>query len=566
MSPNTPSRTLKVRPIPAGFFLVAFLIVWLTFPGGLPATGPSLPEDELGRLYTSRLTFTAAGVPEVNIGLMTGKERIRLDCSGGCLTRHYTSGGVRQLRIQQPQPVSVTIQQSQPGRVRHDIVVEEIARSRQDRIGARQADWESRGLPTRVEKIGSVIGLNGVTLDNLRYLLIAASHDDRPEAKAQLAALQQAHGAGIHLLSRIVALPRARLQVRSEDGSLLLESENIVAFSSPNHTPLTVIGCEYGQGFSDYGVADLAFDGTLLVTVDAQGQLALSNRLSLEEVLKGTVPAETFASAPAEALKAQAIAARGQLIGELGVRHLAEPFQLCATQHCQVYRGRNSRHPNTDAAVDATRGQFLVAQGRLLEPSYSASAGGYTTANETAWPQPPDPHRRPRLDGPPDPRFEGGITETNLDAFLDQPPVMYAAQAGLNQQRLRWSRDYSAEQLSALISRHHDIGVLRSIRVLGRGPSGRVLDLEIVGSKGRVNVTRELPIRRLLGNLPSALIRLRPTHDAEGRLLRLQIDGAGFGHGVGMCQTGAIGRAKSGQSAGEILNFYYSDAMLMTLY
>ena len=109
--------------------------------------------------------------------------------------------------------------------------------------------------------------------------------------------------------------------------------------------------------------SDRTYWGSIYVTVDRFGKLTVANLVSESHVLAGLVPAEIYASAPMESLKSQAVAARGQLVTKVGTRHLADPYLLCAHQHCQVYAGRGHEHPRTTAAVEATAGWVAMRPG-----------------------------------------------------------------------------------------------------------------------------------------------------------------------------------------------------------
>ncbi|MEL6188202.1 MAG: stage II sporulation protein SpoIID, partial [Myxococcota bacterium] len=181
----------------------------------------------------------------------------------------------------------------------------------------------------------------------------------------------------------------------------------------------------------------------------------------------------------------------------------------------------------------------------------------------------PSPSLRPRLDAPPgDPAlapFREGLNSDNLEAWLGGTPPAYCARSRFTKpDRFRWERSFDPSELEA-IGRQLGVGRPRAVEVLGRGPGGRVTGVRVVGSKGKADVLRELPVRRLFGNLRSGAFLLRPRKEG-GRLVGLDLRGAGFGHGVGMCQMGAIGRAEAGQGAAEILRFYYSGASVAKLY
>jgi SpoIID/LytB domain protein len=110
------------------------------------------------------------------------------------------------------------------------------------------------------------------------------------------------------------------------------------------------------------------------------------------------------------------------------------------------------------------------------------------------------------------------------------------------------------------------VGTIRRLEVLKRGVSGRAIALRVVGKEGSLILEPELRIRRALGNLPSSLFVLQQKHSKRGLLERAVFEGRGWGHGVGMCQMGAIGMAEAGYDAGRILKHYYPGSALQTVY
>src|SRR5207237_6670921 len=106
-----------------------------------------------------------------------------------------------------------------------------------------------------------------------------------------------------------------------------------------------------------------SFRGALELAPDRSGRLAAINLVGLEDLLKGLVPSEIFAKAHLEALKAQAVTARGEVLAKIGLKHLADPYLLCTEQHCAVYKGVGGEAASTNAAVEATRGEALFDAG-----------------------------------------------------------------------------------------------------------------------------------------------------------------------------------------------------------
>jgi SpoIID/LytB domain protein len=309
-----------------------------------------------------------------------------------------------------------------------------------------------------------------------------------------------------------------------------------------------------------------AYFGKLYVTLDRNGSLAVVNALPEDRLLAGLLPAEIFPNAPGEALKAQAVAARGELLTKIGTRHIGDPFRLCSQTHCQVYSGAGRETPRTTAAVAATRGEVLfTADGKdLADTVYSASCGGHTENNENVWPEMPAlPALRGHRDAPAAGKqdiYAAGVSAENVTRFIDQPPAAYCGQAHLGAgDRFRWTVKRTAAELDKLLDQYH-LGKIRAIEVPQRGVSGRALAVRAVGSARSETIRGELRIRQAFGGLRSSLFVVEfKNGDAIFR-------GAGFGHGVGMCQTGAVGMGEAGKSYQEILRHYYPNTVLRKLW
>jgi SpoIID/LytB domain protein len=289
------------------------------------------------------------------------------------------------------------------------------------------------------------------------------------------------------------------------------------------------------------------------------------NAVPEDRLLAGLVPSEIFPGAPDEALKAQAVAARGELLTKIGTRHAGDPFRLCSQTHCQVYSGAGRETPRTTAAVAATRGEVLfTADGKdLVDTVYSANCGGHTESVENVWPElGPRPTLRGHRDAAPaaDDPFAAGITPANLAHFLEEPPRSWCGIARLGAgDRYRWTVTRSAADLDRLLA-SYKLGPVRAIEVLERGVSGRARAVRITGATRSEVIRGELRIRQTFGGLRSSLFMVTVSGGAA------TFRGAGFGHGVGLCQTGSIGMAEAGRSHKQILQHYYPGSVLRKLW
>lgn len=523
-------------------------------------------DNTFQNLYSSRLSFNSRGEPVVGIGLMSGKDSITLQ-SDSPANIYVFNPKKRTITYASAFYFNLVLQSSKPAEIEYYAVAEMLESNDPAYVSKMVKFWDSIGLKVKPKSIGTSFSVNGRIIDNTKVLLYFLKSRNLSKIEGKVKDFNRKNQRKAFVVSEASKLPSGKIGFVNSMGDLLASSENIIMIESTvENGTIYVKNCEFGQGFSDHGFEDRKFSGTLYAAIDIKGKLTLGNLLSIEDVLKSTVPSETFPSAPMEALKAQAVAARGQLLSKLGTRHLSSPYHLCSTQHCQVYKGEKSRTSKTDKAVEETYGEFLIEGNHLVDTTYSASAGGYTENNENTWHQQADIHRRGRLDAIDENRFKTGITEANLDDFLDNPPVSYSLTAGYNNDKYRWQNELSVGEATYRINKKYPLGRISDIKAVKRGVSGRINTLEITGKNKSVTIHGELNIRRLLGNLPSSLFRIRKEYDEDGNLNRFIFKGAGYGHGVGMCQTGSIGRAKAGQNYHQILSHYYNGAKIEKLY
>jgi SpoIID/LytB domain protein len=377
--------------------------------------------------------------------------------------------------------------------------------------------------------------------------------------------LEARHGVEIELHDQLVEYPTGELTLSGGGlGAELTHKDVLWAWPS-----------DWSQTFTvKVGGVERAYAGGVIFTVDPEGRLQVINAVPAEKLVRGVVASEVYTSAPMESLKAQSVAARGEVLSYVGARHLGEPYRLCDEVHCQAYKGVGAEHPRTNEAVEATRGEVMVEasslgeEWRIVDARYSASSGGYSENNENVWRDAPKGYLRGRPDavGALPVQFEGGITEQNIAAWLasDHPAWSNTQDFG-GGNTWRWEKTVEAGVVQAWLDKHFQIGRLREAQVLARGVSGRVIELRFVGDRGEAVLERELAVRRAFGGLRSSMFTMKIDRDAKGYPARFHFRGGGFGHGVGMCQTGAMimGRTKRYD---DILSFYYQGVSLRRVY
>jgi len=286
--------------------------------------------------------------------------------------------------------------------------------------------------------------------------------------------------------------------------------------------------------------------------------LTLVNDVPLESYLRGVLPEEIGRPPESdyEAVKAQAVAARSYTLSYLG-RRGALGFDLWASVEDQVYGGTSRENEQSNRALESTDGEVLLSEGSPIRALYSSACGGRTSNVEDVWPWPWTPYLRSVRDAD------------------DPSETPYCARSG----NFRWREEWDASTFMAMLRKFGPAegvpakvlaGDLRDVRVGTRSRSGRIQEVIVSTTGGdwalRGDRTR-WALRRPGGEaiLRSSFIKVGVLRDAGGRPLAIIATGAGNGHGIGLCQWGAMGMARAGKSYKEILRHYYKDTSLMHL-
>jgi len=342
------------------------------------------------------------------------------------------------------------------------------------------------------------------------------------------------------------------------------------AFIVPDKTNATIIVRKLltAHGTAWAGVADKELRGRLEVIADsAAASLNLINHVNMEEYLYGVVPYEMPATFPPEALKAQAVMARTYALNHLG-EHAKYGYDLCDGQHCQVYGGVTAEAKSARDAVDATRSLVVKYNGRPVSAVFSSNSGGFTQDGKNAgWNDMPYWHVAsdyPEMKAPPEQPY------SFRELLLGRPQSYSAPSKFVSEASYRWSRVVYADDLARRINNVYKIGKIKQLIVLKRGRSGHINSLRVVGTKDTADIVKEYEIRKFLGlGLLRSTDFIFDTHYGGwwglGKPDYFVFYGAGWGHGVGFCQSGASGRAAAGQDYKEIIEHYYPNTKLEPL-
>ncbi len=401
------------------------------------------------------------------------------------------------------------------------------------------------------------------------------------EAAAQAKRSEMAQKASFEVIDLHADVISGEIEVRNRETGVSYTFPSGALFRSKRFTLHDV---PVGQGFHWEKKETRKFRETFTLRVNSGGKLTIINSVPLENYLLGVVPSEMHGKFPLEALKAQAIAARTKAMLALASEeneHKEKGFDLCATVHCQVYSGSDRETSATNEAVAQTFGSVLQNRGALVQTTYMAVCGGHTENNENAWDGPARSHLRGVFDGQGAPGLLGDFltNESYVEKWVSQNSpancnlVTVDAPESMNYAKkyFRWRvKERRAKIEKALReATKEDFGQLRDILPILRGVSGRIKRVKIIGTKKSFSIDKELNIRRALHPqtlYSSCFIVKKSFQDGAGLPETFTFIGAGWGHGVGMCQIGAAGMARKGADFETILTRYYNGVEIASAY
>jgi len=423
---------------------------------------------------------------------------------------------------------------------------------------------------------------------------------------------QRVQKKGITYNGEFEASVSGREVVIGKDGAMVLESDEVLLFPANDQAARFAIrDVVIGAGFHWEQREEQLFQGALKLTV-IEGRVQVINRISVESYLESVISSEMRADSHPELLRAHSIISRSWLMAQVEKQFRIEReklayemihgsadeyicwydredhrgFHVCADDHCQRYQGiTRANHSEVVSAVRDTTGEVLQYDGRICDARFSKCCGGVTELFENCWEPVPHPYLQRVEDLPsgsgrvfPDLKQEAHASRfirESPDAFCNTMDEQLLRRV-LNDYDLisrdffRWKVRYSQEELSALIREKSgiDFGLILDLVPVERGESSRLVKLKIIGSSRTVAVGKELEIRRWLSrsHLYSSAFIVERTAVREGIPGGFILYGAGWGHGVGLCQIGAAIMASRGYTSREILVHYFRGATIEKSY
>lgn len=385
--------------------------------------------------------------------------------------------------------------------------------------------------------------------------------------------------------------------------------ESIELTPEDNNCSFTLHNVTIGISYHWERQEEQTFTGKLKLITDGENVIAI-NILPVEDYLVSVISSEMSATSSLEFLKSHAVISRSWLLAQIENRdrkniHKSlqqnfttdenciirwydredhKLFDVCADDHCQRYQGiTKASNPSVAKAVKETEGMVLMYGDEICDARFSKCCGGVSETFDTCWDDKDYPYLQPVIDNSENNDIPDLSIEENAQKWIRTTPaafcnthdekVLKQILNNYDQETTdfyRWKVKYSQKEISELIHRKTGIefGDIKDLIPMQRGKSGRISRLKIVGTLRTVTIGKELEIRRALSesHLFSSAFVVDKTEVAGSVPSEFTITGAGWGHGVGLCQIGAAMMGEKGYSYDKILLHYYRNAEIKKVY
>lgn len=432
----------------------------------------------------------------------------------------------------------------------------------------------------QIEILGGNIFLENRKINNnTKYVLVSGNYRTEHEARKDLNRFKPEFNPSI--IKETVRQPRGILEffdAEYENSGEVKNSFKIVPKKVTTKIKLYNIK-RYDDVLQKEHIEDRVYNGSLEFRFDNRGQLMVISEIPLESYLQRVVYSEIGTELPVEFIKSLAIVSRSEVLARINHKHPGDPFDMCDWGHCLRYYGKDFHDKNITIAVKETHGQVIFADNTICDAYFNLICGGHTEDATGVWEIDEAPQFHGKYDWKEKNKKFGSLQkEENVRKWILARPEAWCNLRGREtpaalehyKKYFRWEVDYSRQELETLIYKKtgEDIGILFDIVPILRGSSGRLKEIELIGSLKNFRIRGELNIRETLAHdyLESSCFVVEKEMDEIGTPISFTLVGAGQGHGVGMCKTGAAVMALDGFKWQEILQHYFENCGIKSIY
>lgn len=515
--------------------------------------------------------INSKNVPDVRIGVLQSTDKVEFECNESFTIQDKTgkilsagdSKKKYKLQISSGKPAEIGYQ-VRAGIERDRDAAENMAKQ-----------FREKGLDVQLREVGLSFQLNNRQIDNKEFWIAIGdffSYEDALNFKNS----QQESGEFV-VIEKILKPANGEIELNEKTlGSVV----RIVPDGNKNSTHITVANIIIGIQFHWQKLEDLDYRGIIEVGFNNKGKLVVINELDLESYLQSVNSSEMTSDCPLGLLESQTVVARSTVFATMGKHHYNTNFHLCSDDHCQCYHGKKREQAPSRKAIENTWGEVIMYNQEICDARYSKICGGIMEDYKYVWENRDIPYMTSGVDSEQEINFPANseekaknLIDTEVPAYCNTnlyPLPEKLANLYSTQNLFRWEIKYSRQELEELILERtgEDIGELQDIIPLERGDSGRLIYVELMGTNKKLKIGKELEIRRVLSksHLYSSCFYVEKEIGADKKVKQFILKGAGWGHGVGLCQVGATVMAMKNIPYSKILEHYYKNTRLVKLY
>lgn len=472
----------------------------------------------------------------------------------------------------------VKIKESQPGKDSYFLVLYES--SDKEAVEAKMEIALKFNPEVSMDTLGGDIFIGDRKVNNnSKYILRVGSFPSEMAARKAFKRFQPDFIPRVE--KEMVKAPNGQLEIFDAEYDQSAEVNNVVRIipASPE-TRIKVYGI---RSFNDIlqkeNFSDLVYDGTMEFRFDTRGLLQGISEVQLEAYLRRVIYSEIGTKLPLEFAKSLAIVCRSEAMARINHRRLGDPYDYSWTGQTLRYFGEDFNDENIDKAVELTRGEVIVADKLVRDTPFHLISGGHTEDDFDRDEDQGKHHLRGKYNWHTVPKgFKSLKDEAAAVKWIHSRPETWCNLKGRDlppslervKKYFRWEVNYSRRELEEIIRKKtgEDIGILFEIIPHVRGVSGRLTEIELIGSLKNYRIRGELNIRQALAHeyLASSCFTVERDLDETGTPISFTLVGAGQGHGVGMCKTGAAVMAMEKNKCKDILKHYFEDCTIASIY